>query len=54
MWTGDTVFFLSVRDGPATLYGDATHTKQAGRRLENTDLDIKYASAGPMRYRPAR
>jgi tricorn protease len=47
MWIGDTVFFVSDRDGPATLYGYDTHTKRVARRIENKGLDLKYASAGP-------
>jgi tricorn protease len=47
MWIGDTVFFVSDRDGPATLYTYDTHAKQVKRRIENRGLDIKYASAGP-------
>ncbi|HEU5303947.1 MAG TPA: PDZ domain-containing protein [Gemmatimonadales bacterium] len=47
MWIGDTVFFISDRDGPATLYGYDTKTRRVARRIENRGLDIKYASAGP-------
>ena len=47
MWVADTVFFLSDRDGPTTLYGYDVNTRQVTRRIENTGLDIKYASAGP-------
>jgi tricorn protease len=47
MWVGDTVFFLSDRDGATTLYSYNLHTKQVARRLENKGLDIKNASAGP-------
>jgi tricorn protease len=47
MWIGDTVFFVSDRDGAATLYGYDTHTRKVTRRIENKGLDIKYASAGP-------
>jgi len=47
MWIGDTVFFVSDRDGPATLYSYDTHTRRVARRIENRGLDIKYASAGP-------
>ncbi|MFL5477114.1 MAG: PDZ domain-containing protein [Gemmatimonadales bacterium] len=47
MWVGDTVFFVSDREGPATLYSYDTHTKRVARRIENKNLDIKYASAGP-------
>ena len=47
MWVADTVFFISDRDGPASLYAYDTHTKQVARRVENRGLDIKSASAGP-------
>ncbi|MEO8478152.1 MAG: PDZ domain-containing protein [Gemmatimonadota bacterium] len=47
MWVGDTVFFLSDRDGPTTLYGYNLSTKSVGRRIDNTSLDIKSAQAGP-------
>jgi tricorn protease len=47
MWVADTVFFISDRDGPATLYSYDTKTKQVTRRIENRGLDIKSASAGP-------
>jgi tricorn protease len=47
MWVADTVFFLSDRDGPTTLYSYDTRTKQVARRIDNTGLDIKNASAGP-------
>jgi tricorn protease len=47
MWVADTVFFLSDRDGPATLYAYDTRSKQVTRRVDNHGLDIKSASAGP-------
>ncbi len=47
MWSGDTVYFLSDRDGPVTLYSYDTKSKQVKREVENKDLDIKAASAGP-------
>ncbi|MDQ6886087.1 MAG: PDZ domain-containing protein [Gemmatimonadota bacterium] len=47
MWVADTVFFISDRDGPSTLYAYDTRTKAVSRRIDNHDLDIKYASAGP-------
>ncbi len=47
MWVGDTVFFLSDRDGPATLYSYNLRTRAVARRYENTGLDIKSAQAGP-------
>lgn len=47
MWVGDTVFFVSDRDGPATLYSYDTHAKRVVRRVDNRGLDVKSASAGP-------
>lgn len=47
MWVGDTVFFVSDRDGPATIYSYDSRTKAVKRRVENRGLDIKYASTGP-------
>jgi len=47
MWVADTVFFLSDRDGPITLYGYDVNTRQVARRIDNGGLDIKSASAGP-------
>jgi tricorn protease len=47
MWVGDTVFFISDRDGPATIYAYDLHSQQVTRRIANTGLDIKSASAGP-------
>jgi tricorn protease len=47
MWVADTVFFLSDRDGPATLYAYEVRSKRVTRRIANSGLDIKSASAGP-------
>ncbi len=47
MWVGDTIFFLSDRDGPTTLYSYALASKQVAKRIDNKGLDIKNASAGP-------
>lgn len=47
MWVGDTVFFLSDREGPTTLYAYDLVKKQVKRVVENKGLDIKNASAGP-------
>ncbi len=47
MWVGDTVFFLSDRDGRTTLFGYDLTTKQVTKRITNTGLDIKAAQAGP-------
>jgi tricorn protease len=47
MWVGDTVFFLSDRDGPTSLYAYELSSKRVTRRVDNRGLDIKTASAGP-------
>jgi tricorn protease len=47
MWVGDTVFFLSDRDGSTTLYSYNLVTKAVTKRYNNTGLDIKSAQAGP-------
>lgn len=47
MWVGDTVFFVSDRDGAATLYAYDVRSKHVTRRIDNHGLDIKSASAGP-------
>ena len=47
MWVGDTIFFLSDRDGPTTLYSYDLASKQVAKRIDNKGLDIKNASAGP-------
>jgi tricorn protease len=47
MWVGDTVYFLSDRNGPMTLFAYNTKSKQVRQVVENDGLDIKSASAGP-------
>ncbi|HEX4769663.1 MAG TPA: PDZ domain-containing protein [Bryobacteraceae bacterium] len=47
MWVGDTVYFLSDRGGPVTLYSYNVETRQAKCLIENRGLDFKSASAGP-------
>jgi tricorn protease len=47
MWSGSSVYFLSDRDGPVTLYGYDTRAKLVKRLLDNDSLDLKSASAGP-------
>src|SRR5436190_717357 len=47
MWVGDTVYFLSDRDGATTLYAYDVNAKRVARRVDNRGLDIKSASAGP-------
>ncbi len=47
MWVGDTVYFLSDRDGPVTLFAYDTRGGKVARVLDNQGLDIKEATAGP-------
>jgi len=45
MWVGDTVYFLSDRNGPVTLFSYDTKTQQVKQLLKNDGFDIKSASA---------
>ena len=47
MWTGDRVFFLSDRNGPATLFSYDTKSKAVREAIPNQGLDFKSASLGP-------
>lgn len=47
LWVGNTIYFLSDRDGPATLYAYDTQTRHVRRIVRNDGLDILSASAGP-------
>ncbi len=47
MWVGDTIYFLSDRDGPVSLFAYDTKTKQVTEALHSDGLDFKTASAGP-------
>lgn len=47
MWIGDSVYFLSDRNGPATLFRYDTRTKRVIQLLKNEGHSIKSASAGP-------
>lgn len=47
MWVGDTVYFLSDREGPATLYAYSTRTRDVRRIAGNGSFDILSANAGP-------
>ena len=47
MWAGDRVFFLSDRNGPATLFFYDTKTKAVREAVPNKGLDLKSASLGP-------
>src|SRR5271168_174593 len=47
VWVGDTVYFLSDRNGPVTLFSYDTKTKTVKLAVENKGLDFKSVSAGP-------
>src|SRR5271170_5636220 len=47
VWIDDTVYFLSDRKGPVTIFAYDTKTKKVKQVLENTGLDLKSLSAGP-------
>ncbi|HZT57734.1 MAG TPA: PDZ domain-containing protein [Pyrinomonadaceae bacterium] len=47
MWVGQTIYFLSDRNGPVTLFAYDTATKAVRQVVENSGFDIKSASAGP-------
>ena len=47
MWMWDTVYFLSDRSGPVSLFAYDTKSKQVSEALHNDGLDFKTASAGP-------
>jgi tricorn protease len=47
MWVGDTIYFLSDRNGPNTLFAYDTKTKAATQIVENSGMPIKSANAGP-------
>ncbi|HXA78172.1 MAG TPA: PDZ domain-containing protein [Candidatus Acidoferrales bacterium] len=47
MWVGKTVYFLSDRDGPRTLFAYDTETQKIARVIDNKNgFDISSASAG--------
>jgi tricorn protease len=47
VWMGDTVYFLSDRNGAVTLFSYDTKTKAVKQLIENTGLDLKSIGAGP-------
>ncbi|MDE2273401.1 MAG: PD40 domain-containing protein [Gammaproteobacteria bacterium] len=47
MWVGNTVYFLSDRDGPITLFSYDVNTGKVAKLINNTGFDITSASAGP-------
>jgi len=46
MWIGNTVYFLSNRNGPVSLFAYDTSTKRVSEAVKNDGLDFKSASAG--------
>jgi len=47
VWIDDTVYFLSDRKGPVTIFAYDTKTKKVRQVLQNNGLDLKSLSAGP-------
>ncbi|MDT7542366.1 MAG: tricorn protease [Acidobacteriota bacterium] len=47
MWIGQTIYFLSDRAGPVSLFAYDMTTKTVKQIVENNGLDLKSASAGP-------
>jgi tricorn protease len=47
VWVGDTVYFLSDRNGPVSLFAYDTKAKTVKQVIENKGLDVKSLSAGP-------
>jgi len=47
MWVGDTIYFLSDRNGPVSLFAYDTKSKEVSEVLHSDGLDFKTASAGP-------
>src|SRR5581483_9500436 len=47
MWVGDTIYFLSDRNGPVSLFAYDTRTRQVTEALHSDGFDFKTASAGP-------
>ncbi len=47
IWIGDSVYFLSDRNGPVSLFAYDTKTNAVSEALHSDGLDFKSASAGP-------
>src|SRR5450432_3307159 len=47
VWMGDTIYFLSDRNGPVTLFSYDTKSKSVKQAVENKGLDLKSLSARP-------
>ena len=47
VWFGDSVYFLSDRNGPVSLFAYDTKSKTVKQAFDNKGLDLKSVSAGP-------
>ena len=47
VWVGDTIYFLSDRNGPVSLFAYDTKTKQVMEALHSDGFDFKTISGGP-------
>jgi tricorn protease len=47
LWVGDTIYFLSDRNGPVSLFAYDVKSKAVSEVLHSDGLDFKTASAGP-------
>ena len=47
VWIGSTVYFLSDRNGPVTLFSYDSRSHQVQQLLDNPGFDLKTLSAGP-------
>ncbi|HTW81917.1 MAG TPA: PDZ domain-containing protein [Terracidiphilus sp.] len=47
VWVGDSIYFLSDRGGPVSLYRYDTGSKQVSEVVHNTSYDLKTFGAGP-------
>jgi len=46
-WAGDTVYFISDRDGVANVWSYDTRSKKLAQATKYTDFDVKSLDAGP-------
>jgi tricorn protease len=47
VWVGDTIYFLSDRNGPVSLFAYNVKTKEVSEALHSDGFDFKTISAGP-------
>ena len=50
VWEGNTVYFLSDRNGPVSLFSYDTSTKAVEQVIENHGYDLKTVAAGRARW----